>query len=207
MAIKARLPLFLAPRLLQRTSLARRHGVRSQTGPVVPAEDPDTEDEGEDQQSPLTNPQVTPHDCVSLPSPAWASRTLNQRADAWAEIRADSRMARRFRGCYVATDTGPPSPPTTRSKPASSLCGKWGERKISLQTQNGVSEFRNCRLKGRELSAPHARCPPSSRGPGHRGPKTSLPDQQVLLTGAGDADRPQHGLLGAPGPQLLDSLH
>ena len=144
---------------------------------------------------------------MSLPSSAWVSRTLNQRADAWAEICADSCMAWRFRGCYVATDTGPPSPPTARSKPASLLCGKWGKRKISLQTQNGVSEFRNCRLKGKELSAPHARCPPSSRGPGNCSPKASLHDQRVLLTSAGDADRPQHVLLGAPGLQLLDSLH
>ena len=59
--IKARLALFLAPRLLQRTSLAKRHGVQSQTGPTVPAEDPDMEDQ-EDQQSHLTNPQVTTHD-------------------------------------------------------------------------------------------------------------------------------------------------
>lgn len=58
---KARPALFLAPRLLQRTSLAKRHGVQSQTGPAVPAEDPDTEDQ-EDQQSHLTSPQVATHD-------------------------------------------------------------------------------------------------------------------------------------------------
>ena len=62
LSIQARLPLFLAPHLLQRTSLARRHGVQCQTGPVVPAEDPDMEDQGEDQQSHLTNPQVAPCD-------------------------------------------------------------------------------------------------------------------------------------------------
>lgn len=131
---------------------------------------------------------------MSLPSPAWVSRTLNQRTDAWAEIRTDSCMAWRFGGCYVAIDTDPPLPPTSLQTSLLALQEVDGEEDLitdpewCVRVQKMSTQRQVTLCPTRQVPAQQQRA---------RSPRSESLFARTAGPPDGDADHPQHGLWGS----------